>query len=192
MGCWGHCVLRVKARTVETRHSVCHQKFRVGGSCQTEGGRESSSVPTVKILWDMGGFFLAEGGPSPAPCLLLGSQTPLSRSGYSRPLTKPGKIWCQSRPRGRPCSESRLPRKEVQSTAVRNFFPSPFLGGTCTWRPLETFWLPAPHLFLAVRKQGRVRIGEKGAGAGTPPAAGQRNWPAGPGKLAQSEAWGGF
>jgi hypothetical protein len=49
---------------------------------------------------------------------------------------------------------------------------------------LEPFWLPAPHPFLAVwGSRAGVKTGEKGAGAGKPPAVGPRNWPMGPGEV---------
>lgn len=123
-------------------------------------------------------------------------QTPsisLSCSGCSCSLTKPGKIWAGSALVSVKTQRETLLRKlspPKETVSWSQEFPPP--PGGVYLEALETFWLPAPHLFLAVRKQGRVRTGEKGAGAGKPPAAGQRNWPAGPGDLAQSKAWGGF
>lgn len=120
---------------------------------------------------------------------------------HSCSLTKPGTIWagsapgCQSGRRGRPCSESSSPGKKYRVDCSRELFPFPrfFFGKGGHLAALGSPSGRQSHIspWLLGGRAG-VKIGERGRGAGRPPAARQESWPTGSGEVGLSRAWGGF
>lgn len=147
--------------------------------------------PTMGRVWGLQEtFFLLENRPSsyapPPTWLLTLDPSLLLPVHHSCSFTKPGKIWagpapgCQSGRGGRPCSESRVPRKEVQSRLSLGIasFPPFFVGGRGHLAALGAPSGRQPHIssWLLGGRAG-VKIGEKGAGLAGLQRPGRRTGP---------------